>query len=165
MNTAVKKILFALLAITLIFAACNKKAFLKKLVGTWKIDRYLFDGLEHTLHFDTTYRDYTLMLNEDQIYTINYNTYSFTPDSTILMDTLGYDSVNMVYIINSDTLRFTDTTITPYMETGKWDLINSDEDLQLRNDANNNVSIYRILELTRNDLKLKKGNEEFYFGK
>ncbi|MCW5907986.1 MAG: hypothetical protein KIS94_09020 [Chitinophagales bacterium] len=160
-----KKILFALLALTLVFAACNKKAFLKKLVGTWKIDRYLFDGLERTLYFDTTFRDYTLLLNEDQIYAINYNTYSFAPDSIILVDTLGYDSVNMVYVINSDTLRFMDTTITPYMETGKWDLINSDEDLQLRNDANNNVSIYRILELTRKDLKLKKGNEEFYFGK
>ena len=160
-----KKLLFALLALTLILAACNKKAFLKKLTGTWSLDRYLFDGLERTLYFDTTYRDYTLNLNEDQLYSINYNTYSFSPDSLILVDTLGYDSVTMVYIINSDTFRFMDTTITPYLETGKWDLINSDEDLQLRDDATNNVAIYRLLELTKSDLKLKKGNEEFYYGK
>lgn len=160
-----KKFVFALLALTLVLGACNKKAFLKKLVGTWKLDRYLFDGLERTLYFDTTFRDYTLNLNEDQYYSINYNSYSFAPDSLILVDTLGYDSVNMVYIINSDTFRFMDTTITPHLETGVWDLINSDEDLQLRNDSSNNVAIYRLLELTKSDLKLKKGNEEFYFGK
>ncbi len=160
-----KKFVFALLALTLVLGACNKKAFLKKLTGTWKLDRYLFDGLERTLYFDTTFRDYTLNLNEDQYYSINYNSYSFAPDSLILVDTLGYDSVNMVYIINSDTFRFMDTTITPHLETGIWDLINSDEDLQLRNDSSNNVAIYRLLELTKSDLKLKKGNEEFYFGK
>lgn len=160
-----KKFVFALLALTLVLGACNKKAFLKKLTGTWKLDRYLFDGLERTLYFDTTFRDYTLNLNEDQYYSINYNSYSFAPDSLILVDTLGYDTVNMVYIINSDTFRFMDTTITPHLETGVWDLINSDEDLQLRNDSSNNVAIYRLLELTKSDLKLKKGNEEFYFGK
>lgn len=160
-----KKFVFALLALTLVLGACNKKAFLKKLTGTWKLDRYLFDGLERTLYFDTTFRDYTLNLNEDQYYSINYNSYSFAPDSLILVDTLGYDSVNLVYIINSDTFRFMDTTITPHLETGVWDLINSDEDLQLRNDSSNNVAIYRLLELTKSDLKLKKGNEEFYFGK
>jgi hypothetical protein len=161
----VKKFVFALLALTLVLGACNKKAFLKKLVGTWKLDRYLFDGQERTLYFDTTFRDYALNLNEDQYYSINYNSYSFAPDSLILVDTLGYDSINMVYIINSDTFRFMDTTITPHLETGVWDLINSDEDLQLRNDSSNNVAIYRLLELTKSDLKLKKGNEEFYFGK
>lgn len=160
-----KKFVFALLALTLVLGACNKKAFLKKLVGTWKLDRYLFDGQERTLYFDTTFRDYALNLNEDQYYSINYNSYSFAPDSLILVDTLGYDSINMVYIINSDTFRFMDTTITPHLETGVWDLINSDEDLQLRNDSSNNVAIYRLLELTKSDLKLKKGNEEFYFGK
>lgn len=160
-----KKFVFALLALTLVLGACNKKAFLKKLTGTWKLDRYLFDGQERTLYFDTTFRDYALNLNEDQYYSINYNSYSFAPDSLILVDTLGYDSVNMVYIINSDTFRFMDTTITPHLETGVWDLINSDEDLQLRNDSSNNVAIYRLLELTKSDLKLKKGNEEFYFGK
>lgn len=158
-----KKVLFALIAVTLVLGACNKKAFLKKLVGTWNMDRYLFDGQERTLYFDTTFREYALLLNEDQVYTINYKTYSFAPDSFILVDTLGYDSVNMTYIVNSDTFRFMDTTVTPHFESGIWDLINSDEDLQLRNDSSNNVAIYRILELTNRDLKLKKGNEEFYF--
>jgi hypothetical protein len=161
----VKKVLFALLAVTLVLGACNKKVFLKKLAGTWKIDRYLFDGLDRTLYFDTTFREYTLNITDDEFYTINYKTYAFAPDSFILVDTLGYDTVNMVYIINSDTFRFIDTTVTPHLETGTWALINSDEDLQLRNDSSNAVSIYRILELTNKDLKLKKGNEEFYYGK
>jgi hypothetical protein len=82
-----------------------------------------------------------------------------------LPDTLGYDSVAMSYVIEFDTIPFVDTTIVPHLELGTWDLINSDEDLQLRNDSTNAVAIYRILELNKSSLKLRKGNEEIYFGK
>ena len=161
-----KKVIIPVLALVLItVGACNKKAFLNKLTGVWKIDRYIFDGRDKSLMFDTTYRNYALDLNEDNVYTINWQTYSFKQDSTILVDTLGYDSVNMDYIIEMDTFRFIDTTISNHTELGGWDLLNSDEDLQLRNDSSNAVSIFRILELTRSDLKLRKGNEEFYFKK
>ena len=148
-------------------AGCHPaaKAFVKKLVGTWKFDRYIFDGLEKTLFFDTTYREWNLVLGDDQVYTKSWTQFYFSPDSVVLVDTLGYDTPNMVYIVNMDTLRFIDTAKTPFLEIGKWDLINSEEDLQLRNDSNNAVEIYRILELTKDNLNLRKGNEEFYLGK
>jgi len=161
----VKKILLAVVALTLVLGACNKKAFLKKLTGTWKLNTYLFDGLDRTVYFDTTFRGYTLDLNDNNEYAINYQKYSFAPDSVILSDTLGYDSVSMAYIISMDTFRYVDTTVTPFLETGVWDLLNSDEDLQLRNDSSNTVSIYRILDLDKSNLKLKKGNEELYLKK
>jgi hypothetical protein len=71
----------------------------------------------------------------------------------------------MVYVIDIDTVHVTDTAIVPQMEIGKWDLINSEEDLQLRNDSTNSGEIYRILELKRNNLTLRKGNEELYLVK
>lgn len=160
-----KKYLVFGVAAMLLLAACNKKAFLKKLQGTWKVDTYLFDGANKTVHFDTTYRNYTLDINDDNIYSISYFQYEFNPDSAILVDTLGYDSVAMDYIVQFDTLRFIDTLTFPRTELGTWDLLNSEEDLQLRSDSANVVSIFRILELDKSNLKLKKGNEEFYFTK
>lgn len=160
-----KKILLFGAAAMLLLAACNKKAFLKKIQGTWKMDTYLFDGADKTVHFDTTYRNYTLDLTDADVYTINWTQYILNADSTILVDTLGYDSTAMDWVLDYDTLRFIDTTVVPHSEIGTWDLLNSDEDLQLRNDSSNVPAIYRILDLTKNDLKLKKGNEEFYFKK
>lgn len=161
-----KRIVFIALALVVFLTACNYKAFVKKLVGTWKLNTYLFDGLNKTLYFDTTYRNYQLQINEDpQTYLETWQEYSFAADSLIVADTLGYDSVNMVYIIQIDTLRWNDTTVTPFLSTGMWELINSEEDLQLRDDSSNDVRIERILELTKNDLKLRKGNEEFYLKK
>lgn len=160
-----KKFLFLALILTVVLTACNRKAFVKKLVGTWKLDRYLFDGQDQTLNYDTTYRGWQLDLSEDNRYTQSYSEFTFTADSIITSDTLGYDSVNMVYVVNYDTLRFNDTTITPHVSVGQWELINSEEDLQLRNDTTTTVDIYRILDLDKNNLKLRKGNEEFYLAK
>ena len=159
-----KYLVFGFAAAMLLLAACNKKAFLKKIQNTWKLDTYLFDGQNRTVYFDTTYRDYQLNLTDDDFYSISYRQYFFSPDSLILSDTLGYDSVAMDYVINYDTLRYIDTTIGPHFETGVWTLLNSEEDLQLRSDSSTNTpAIYRILDLDGKNLKLKKGNEEFYF--
>ncbi len=160
-----KKLLFFALGLTLVVASCNKSAFLKKLTGTWSVDRYLFSGQDRTLYFDTTFRGYQLDLDESNRYAISFSEFFFTPGTNILPDTLGYDSVAMSYVIEFDTIPFVDTTIVPHLELGTWDLINSDEDLQLRNDSTNAVAIYRILELNKSSLKLRKGNEEIYFGK
>jgi len=160
----VKKTLFIALALTLVLAACNKKAFLKKLEGNWKINTYLFDGHDRTTYFDTTYRFYNFDISSDNRYSMDWKEYAFSPDSAFLQDTIGYDSVGMVYIINYDTLRFIDTTITARLVMGEWTLLNSDEDLQLRPDSDaTNPQIYRILDLDKSNLKLKKGNEEFYY--
>lgn len=161
-----KKTIVIAAALLIFLAACDRKAFVKKIVGTWKFDRYIFDGLEQTLYYDTTFREWQLVISDvNQTYARSWYQYSFAPDSVILADTLGYDTPTMAYIINFDTLRFIDTTKTPYMETGRWELLNSEEDLQLKNDSNNNVEIHRILELTKNNLTLRKGNEELYLGK
>ncbi|MFN8297618.1 MAG: hypothetical protein U0T75_00835 [Chitinophagales bacterium] len=161
-----KKLFVLALVFTVALMACNRKTFVKKLVGTWKLDRYVFDGQDKSNYFDTTFRGYTLDLSEDQRYVQSYTEFSFAADSFFTYDTLGYDSVNMVYIIDEDTVYTVDTTITPHIMTGSWELINSEEDLQLRNDSTPlSADIYRILDLDKSNLKLRKGNEEFYFGK
>ncbi len=161
-----KKFLFLALVLSVTLVACNRKTFVKKLVGTWQLDRYVFDGQDKSTYFDTTFRGYTLDLSEDQRYVQSYTEFSFAADSFFTYDTLGYDSVNMVYIVDEDTVYTVDTTITPHIATGTWELINSEEDLQLRNDSTPlSADIYRILDLDKSNLKLRKGNEEFYFGK
>ena len=160
-----KKTIIIALGLVVLLAACDRKAFVKKLVGNWKLDQYWFDGLNKTVYFDTTFREWNLVLNEDQLYSKSWKNYYFAPDSVILIDTIGYDSVSMAYITASDTFHFVDTTIVPHVETGTWELINSEEDLQLRNDSSASVEIFRILQLDKNNLKLRKGNEEFYYGK
>lgn len=160
-----KKSVLAVVAIAILLSACDRKAFVKKLVGTWKISSYLFAGIDKTTYFDTTFREWKMVLNDDQVYTKTWNEYFLTRDSLVRIDTLGYDTLNSVFITQIDTLRFVDTTITPFFQVGKWELINSEEDLQLRNDSDNSVEIYRILDLTKNNLNLKKGNDEYHLGK
>lgn len=129
------------------------------------MDRYLFDGKDQTLFFDTTFRQYQLTISEDNRFSESWKQFILNPDSIITTDTLGYDTVNMQYVLDYDTLRFIDTTIIPFMNMGEWQLINSEEDLQLRDDSSTTARIYRILDLTPKALKLRKGNEEIYLGK
>lgn len=159
---------FSLLAVALIFllAACTRDKFVKKLVGTWTVQKYQFAGGDKTTYFDTTFRDYSLQIREDENYVESWKTYSYRLDSVINVDSVLVDTANMIYNYTFDTVRTLNTVITPGLTTGKWDLLNSEEDLQLRNDsARSDVRIFRILELTKNSMNLKKGNEEFNFNK
>lgn len=158
-----KKLLIPALGLLLLLGACNEKVFLKKLQNTWKLDKYLFSGADKTLYFDTTFRNYTLDIANDNRYTISYQQFLLNPDSLILADTLGYDTINSQFIVQYDTLRYIDTTILPHLEAGSWELINSQEDLQLRSDSDQlNAVMYRILDLGKSNLTLRKGNEEYY---
>ena len=160
-----KKTILIAIGLVILLAACDRKAFVKKIVGTWKLDKYLFSGQDKTVMYDTTYRNWQLVVGQDQVYTKAWQSFSFRQDSLTIYDTLGFDSVLMAYTIDTNKFHFVDTTITPHMEIGKWELINSEEDLQLKNDSASTVEIYRILDLTKNNLTLRKGNEEFYLGK
>ena len=160
-----KKPLFIMLGMLLLIASCDRKAFVKKLVGTWTLDKYLFDGQNNTTAFDTIYREWKLELDEDQVYKKTWINYYIYGDSLFLTDTLGYDTPNAVFLTVIDTFHFIDTIKTPRLELGKWELINSEEDLQLVNDSSNASEIYRILELKKSNLNLRKGNEEFYLNK
>jgi hypothetical protein len=71
----------------------------------------------------------------------------------------------MVYTIDTNRYYFIDTARFPHLEVGQWELLNSEEDLQLKNDSSAAVEIYRILDLTKSNLTIRKGNEEFYLGK
>jgi hypothetical protein len=164
----VKKTILIAIGLVLLLAACDRKAFVKKITGTWTNQKYIFGGQDKTRMYDTTYRNWQLTLTDDGTpgsYSKTWQEYFFTQDSLIVYDTLAYDSVNMVYSIDTNTYHFVDTTITPHMEIGQWELINSEEDLQLRNDSSNAVEIYRILDLGAKNLDLRKGNEEFYLKK
>ncbi len=160
-----KKTILIAIGLVVLLAACDRKAFVKKIVGTWKLDKYLFSGLDKTVMYDTTYRNWQLVLNEDQVYTKAWQEFFLTPDSLTIYDTIGYDSVLMSYTIDTNKYYFIDTAISPHMEIGKWELLNSEEDLQLKNDSSSTVEIYRILDLTKNNLTMRKGNEEFYLGR
>ena len=162
-----KKTILIALGLVLLLAACDRKAFVKKISGTWKLDKYLFSGQDKTVMYDTTYREWKLVLAEDNpgVYTKSWVQYFLTPDSLTVYDTLSLDTPTMVYTIDTNKYYFIDTARAPHLEIGTYQLINSEEDLQLKNDSNNTVEIYRILNLTKNNLDLRKGNEEFYLGK
>lgn len=160
-----KQLLFAVVAITLL-AACNRNKFVKKLVGTWTVQKYTFAGADKTGFFDTTYRDYVLQLNEDENYVETWRSYSYRLDSLVTVDSVLVDTPNMIYNITYDTFRYVDTSVVPGLVTGRWDLLNSEEDLQLSNDSSSTAArIFRILGLTSNTMNLKKGNEELQLKK
>ncbi len=160
-----KKTILIAIGLVILLSACDRKAFVKKIVGAWKLDKYLFAGQDKTLLYDTTYRNWQLVIGDDQVYTKAWQNFTFTPDTLTIFDTIGYDSVVMAYTIDTNVYPFVDTLITPHLEVGTWELINSEEDLQLKNDSSSAVEIYRILDLTKNNLNIRKGNEEFYLGK
>ena len=162
-----KKTILIALGLILLLAACDRKAFVKKIVGTWKLDKYLFAGADKTLMYDTTYRNWQLTLADGQppVYTKTWQEFFFRPDSLTIYDTLGFDTTTSLYVIDTNKYHFIDTLKSPHLEIGKWELLNSEEDLQLKNDSSGVVEIYRILDLTKSNLTIRKGNEEFYLGK
>lgn len=165
-NKAKTTILIAI-SFLVFLSACDRKSFVKKIVGTWTLDKYLFSGQNKTVMFDTLQRDWKLDISEEEVYAKTWFDYTYQADSLIRVDTLGYDSAAIPpdYIIHRDTLRYNDTTTHYHKQYGKWTLINSEEDLQLRNDSDNTTEIYRILELSKSNLNLRRGNEEFYLKK
>ena len=159
-----KKLLFVAAAL-LVLCACNRKDFVNKIEGTWKINTYLYAGQNLTRSFDTTNALYQLVISSGYVYTETYKSYTFRADSIVRADTTGVDTNTMPhsYYITFDTLRFVDTTITPYASSGTWTLINSEEDLQLRTSgsSDSSVRIFNILKLTKSNLNLLNGNKEY----
>ena len=161
-----KHILPIALALLVIFGACNRKDFVNKLSGTWKISHYIFAKQDQTATFsDTSNVGYMLTINEDQTYSEIWKTFKYFPDSTILVDStrmVDTTTHDTTYTITRDTLRFTDSTITPYTGRGHWDLLNSEQDLQLKDNSDStNVRQFQILKLNKSNLNLLNGNQEF----
>lgn len=157
-----KKFLFVFLGLVLLLSSCDRKAFVKKLTGVWTLDRYLYSGMDYsTQKKDTSMTGYRLTLNENQTYLESWASFNYVPNFSVKYDTF-YNPDNTINYIASDTTRFVDTVVAPYTSTGGWELINSEEDLQLRDGSSNDVRIYRILTLTGSSLNLRKGNEEIY---
>ena len=159
-----KKLLFVAAALV-VLCACNRKDFVSKIEGTWKINTYLYAGQNKTSSFDTTNFGYQLVISGGYVYTETYKSYTFRADSLIRIDTTGVDTNTTphTYYITYDTLRFVDTTITPYASSGTWTLLNSEEDLQLRTNgsSDSSVRIFNILKLTKGNLNLLNGNKEY----
>jgi len=146
-----------------VLCACNRKVFVNKLCGTWKLSTYLYANQDKTAAFDSTNYGYQLVINQNYTYVESWKSFTFRADSTIRVDTLGFDSATMTFHITRDTLRFVDTTITPYAGNGTWALLNSEEDLQLRNNgaSDSTARIFNILKLTKSNLNLLNGNKEY----
>ena len=160
-----KKLLFVAVALVVVLCACNRKDFVKKIEGTWILQNYLYANQNMTAAFDTGYSGYQLVISGNYVYNESYKSYSFRADSLIKQDTLpgGFDSTIMNYHFHYDTLRFVDTTVTPYNSTGTWTLLNSEEDLQLRSagGSDSSVRIFNIFKLTNSNLNLLNGNKEY----
>lgn len=136
----------------------------QKLIGIWRVNKYFYLGIDKSTFYDTTYRNYALQIDSNYFFNIRWNRYSFTSDSLITTDTIGFDTLNSIYVIMSDTLRFTDTTVTPYTNPGTWAVINDNTDLMFTFNSGP-VAVFRFLALDSLELKLRKGNEEFHYHK
>lgn len=157
-----KKTFFLLLGLSILLASCDRKAFVKKLTGTWVLDKYLYSGQDFSAKMkDTSMANYQLVINENQTYLESWQALTYSPNFYVNTDTL-FDTGGNIVGYNYDTIRYVDTLIAPYTKAGGWELINSEEDLQLRDGTSNDVRIYRILGLTGSRLDLRKGNEEIY---
>jgi hypothetical protein len=157
-----KKLLFVAAAL-LVLCACNRKDFVNKIEGTWKINTYLYSGQNKTSSFDTTNSGYQLVLSSGYVFTESYTAYTYTSVPNIKADTVS-DTTNHTITITFDTISYTvHTTATPYSATGTWALLNSEEDLQLRTNgsADSSVRIFNILKLTKSNLNLLNGNKEY----
>jgi len=166
----VKKSLFVLLVLVVVLCACNRKEYVKKLVGTWKASHYIIhnSGNSNTVDMTASFLDstnvkYQLVFNSNNVYTETYLTYTFIKDSLPQADTLWTNAADTAYTsIFRDTLRFVDTTVTPYAGTGTWQLINSEEDLELLGSGTDtSVRMFNILKLTSSNLNIQNGFKEF----
>ena len=160
-----KKLLsFSFAAALLFLVACDKESFLEKITGTWKLDRYFKNNLDRTTAFDTTYAEYQITLRNDNTFSETWFTQTLVNISTL--DTTGIiiDPITSDTLFLTDTIYAFDTLRAPNEITGRWDLINSEMDLQLRDDINYSRQ-YRIMDLKTGFLKLQKGNEEYHFAR
>ena len=161
-----KKFVFAALILTVALCACNRKDFVNKLCGTWKLNKYELANQNLTASYDTTHYKYQLVINNDGAYGTSWLNYKFQADSIILNIDSVYDSTGMVWNFKKDTIRFIDTTITPYAGSGKWYLLNSEEDFEeIDNADTSSAQIFRILTLDKGNLHLLNGNQEYDFTK
>ena len=161
-----KKAVLLALTLTVVLCACNRKKFINKLTGTWTISKYILhsgqNSTDMTASFDTTNHAYKLVINEDNVYTTSWTSYFYKADSLIIKDSIGVDTLTGLGIFKYDTARFVDTTITPYAGGGKWYLLNSEEDLELIDNADTgNAQILRILSLGKSNLNLLNGAQEY----
>lgn len=154
-----KTSVFVAAALIMVLCACNRKDFVNRIEGTWKLSNYLYAGQNKTSSFDTTNANFQLVISSGYAYSLSWKSYTFTRDSIITADTNHTSGV-----ITFDTLRYVDTTVTPYTSAGTWTLLNSEEDLQLRTNngpTDSSVTIYNILKLSKNNLNLLNGNQEY----
>ena len=158
-----KKFLPICLLLILALCACNRKEFTKKLTGTWTISHYLYANQDETPNFtDTSHVKFQFVINEDQRYNFSWTTYTYISDTTLAFDTTGHDTITNIYTIDTVRNITVNKTVTPYNQGGAWILINSEEDIQLTPDSDqNNPLQYQILKLSGNTLNLKGGLVEY----
>ena len=166
-----KKIIPIAVVLIVVFCACNRKAFVHKLTGTWKISKYIINegstgqGQDETKQFeDTTHVNYALALNGDQSYQESWINYYFYRDSVIISDTTGVDTTQQpwIYHITYDTVRSVKNLQTPHTGTGQWVLLNSEQDLELRPSTDTAaIRLFNIWKLTKGDLNLFNNGTEY----
>jgi hypothetical protein len=159
----VKKTLFFSLVFIIGLSACNRKEFINKMCGTWKLTQYIYANQDYTKTFmDTTNVNYQFILDQDERYTMSWISYTFTADTQRIYDTVSHDTVTGTYTIDTIIKAYVDSTEVPTLQSGAWVLINSQEDIQLTPDSDQSNPVqYQILKLTKNNFNLLKGNQQY----
>ena len=150
--------LFAILSIAIV--GCSEKKLVNDITGNWHVSKYVVDGRDQTLAFDTTHAYYRWNFTSDGKYvktwTDNRIGRVYTVDSI-----QHYDSATMTIVFDS---TITTSTIVPYVNynsvRGVWVLINGNKYLQT-NDSLTAVQ-YEIRDHSAKSLHLYSGTEDLY---
>lgn len=151
-------ILSVLLSVAIM--GCNEKKLISDITGDWHVTRYVVDGRDQTLAFDTTHTVFKWSFSADGKY---QKTWTDNRIGTVYtVDSIEhYDSTSMTMVFDS---TITTSAIVPFVYynsvRGVWVLINGNKYLQT-NDSLSAVQ-YEIKDHSAKSLHLYSGTEDWY---
>ena len=152
-----KSILITLVALLLVVAGCNEKNLLDNIEGSWGVKTYLYSNTDRTGEFKNTKLDFIWTFSGNKDYSESWkevdSTYYELAVPITVPDVSGNDS-----IVGYDTVPAYEIDTFTFSRSGTWTLINSNKFLQLKDTVSRD---YRIMDHSKDCLRLFKGNEEF----
>ncbi|MBS1625074.1 MAG: hypothetical protein JST83_13695 [Bacteroidetes bacterium] len=148
------------LALSIAIMGCNEKKLVSDITGDWHMSKYMVDGRDKTLGFDTTHTGFKWRFTADGKY---YKSWTETHIGQVYtVDSIQhYDSTSMTLVFDS---TITTSAIVPFVYhsevRGAWVLINGNKYLQT-NDSLDAVQ-YEIKDHSTKNLHLYSGSEDIY---
>ncbi len=155
-----KTIVILSVMLSVAIMGCNEKKLVSDITGNWHVTKYVVDGRDQTVAFDTTHAGFQWSFSSDGKY---HKTWSdnrigrvYTVDSI-----QHFDSTTMTVVFDS---TITTSAIVPFVHyndvRGVWVLINGNKYLQT-NDSLSAVQ-YEIQDHSAKSLHLYSGSEDLY---